>query len=335
MLDRRSFLFLPLLATIAGCSPATEGGNDSTTSSSTSGSEALKVGLLTNGGVADSGWNALANEGLEQIKRELGAETSLQSSNEAQAEEALRGFARDGVRLVFAHGHEFGDAARRVAEEYPNSIFVVSSGEVEGENVASLQFDIGEAAYLAGMVAAGLSKTGKGGQIGGASIPPLKQSFALFEKGGQAINPKFTAAATYLGSWHDANAGKEKALAMIRSGADVLFQNADAAGMGVFQAAEEGEGVLVIGSNANQNDLKPDLIPASAVLDVPKTFMGIATQVKEGTFKGGIFKNDLRSGNVYLAINPKFEERIPADVRARIDEAEKAIKEGRLKLVAE
>lgn len=338
MLTRRHLLLLPLALAVPGCAPGADTastGNSPANSPSAGGTgeHALKVGLLTNGSIADSGWNALANDGIELIKKELGAEGSLQSANEAGAEEALRGFARDEVRLVFAHGHEFGDAAKRVAEEYADTIFVVSSGEVEGANVASLQFDIGEAAYLAGMLAVGLSKTKKGGQIGGTSIPPLKQSFALFEKGGKQVEPTFTAAATYLGSWHDANAGKEKALAMIRAGADVLFQNADAAGMGVFQAAEEHPGVLVIGSNANQNDLKPDLIPASAVLDVPKTFIDMAKQVKGGSFKGGIYQNDLKSGNVYLAINPRFEERIPAAVMARIRKAEADIKAGKLKLV--
>lgn len=295
----------------------------------------MKVGLLTNGSLADSGWNSLAGKGLDQIKQELGAETSHQSAGEAEAEEALRGFARDKSRLVFAHGNEFGDAAKRVAQEFPETIFVVSSGEVEGENLASLKFDIGEAAYLAGMAAAALSKSGKAGQIGGTSIPPLKQSFALFEKGGKEVNPKFTTTTTYIGNWHDANAGKEKALAMIRSGADVIFQNADAAGEGVFQAAEEHPGTIVIGSNANQNDLKPDIIAASAVLDVPKTFMGVARQVKDGTFKGGIFTNDLKSGNVYLALNDKFKSRIPAEVMTKIQKAEADIKDGRLKVVGQ
>ncbi|MCC2668201.1 MAG: putative lipoprotein [Armatimonadetes bacterium] len=338
MLNRRTLLAAPLLLVVAGC-----GGNSSTSSGSeTAGANTpapaasgppFKVALLTNGSLADSGWNSLAGKGLDQIKQELGAETSHQSSGEAQAEEALRGFARDGAKLVFAHGNEFGDAAKRVAEEFSDTTFVVSSGEVKGENLASLQFDIGEAAYLAGMASAALSRTGKAGQIGGMSIPPLKQSFALFEQGGKVINPKFTATTTYLGSWSDANAGKEKALAMIRAGADVLFQNADAAGEGVFQAAEEHKGVLVIGSNANQNELKPEIIPASAVLDVPKTFMDVARKVKDGTFKGDFYRNDLKSGNVYLAINPAFKDKIPADVLKKIEQAEADIKSGQLNLV--
>lgn len=293
----------------------------------------LKVGLITNGSLTDSGWNALAGKGVEEIKTQLGAKTGHQSADKPAAEEALRGFATDGYNLIFAHGAEFGDAAKRVAADFPDSTFVVSSGEVQGPNVASLRFDLGEASFLAGMAAAGVSKSGKAGQIGGEDFPPVKQAFELFERGGKAVNPKFSAPITYLGNWSDANAAKEKALAMIRSGADVLFQNADAAGEGVFRAAEESKGVLVVGSNANQNDLKPELIVASAVLDVPKTFLSVARDVQGGTFKGRVYREDLASGNVDLVINPKLEDRIPTDVQKRIAQARLQIKMGKLKLV--
>lgn len=350
MLNRRSLLLLPLAAAVAGCqsSPSAPGATAAEPATNTPGgslpSEAgagagpgdrLRVALVTNGSLTDSGWNSLAGKALEQMKTELGAETSHQSAGAAEAEEALRGFARDGYTLIFAHGNEFGDAAKRVAGEYTEATFIVSSGEVEGPNVASLRFDLGEAAYLAGMLAASLSKTKKAGQIGGESFPPVKQAFELFEKGGQAVDPKFTTTITYLGNWHDANAAKEKALSMIRAGADVVFQNADAAGEGVFQAAEESkeQGVLVIGSNANQNDLKPEVIAASAVIDVPKTFLAVARDVQSGSFQGKVYREDLTSGNVYLAINPAFESKIPADALAKIRQAEAEIKAGKLKLV--
>lgn len=345
MPQRHTLLFVPLLLVLGGCRPSTPPANSATNTpgaklqtrggAGAAPSGTFKAALLTNGSLTDSGWNSLAGKALDQIKSEMGAQTSHQSAGPAEAEEALRGFARDGYRLIFAHGNEFGDAAKRVAGEYGDSSFVVSSGEVQAPNVASLKFDLGEASYLAGMLAAGLSKSGKAGQIGGESFPPVKQAFDLFEKGGKAVAPEFTSNITYLGNWSDASAAKEKALGMVRSGADVLFQNCDAAGEGVFQAAEESKdkGVAVIGSNADQNDLKPDVIAASAVIDIPRTFMTVAKDVQAGVFKGGVYREDLKSGNVYLAINPNFESKIPPVVRAKMKQAEDAIKSGKLKLV--
>ena len=103
--------------------------------------------------------------------------------------------------------------------------------------------------------------------------------------------------------------------------------------VGCSPAAEEttDRRILVIGSNANQNDLKPEIIPASAVIDVAKTFVSIATSVKDGTFKGGIFQEDLRSGNIYLAVSDAFKDRIPGDVWERIRKAEEEIRAGTLK----
>ncbi|HEU4753620.1 MAG TPA: BMP family ABC transporter substrate-binding protein, partial [Armatimonadota bacterium] len=149
MITRRSLLLLPLGAALAGCGASTS--PDGTGPGGPPSGAPLKVGLLINGTLTDSGWNALAGKGLDEIKAQLGAQTSHQSAGSAQAEEALRGFARDGYALVFAHGNEFGDAAKRVAQEYPKTDFVVSSGEVEAPNVASLKFDLGEASYLAGI----------------------------------------------------------------------------------------------------------------------------------------------------------------------------------------
>jgi basic membrane protein A and related proteins len=316
-----------------GCTPASD--RPALAPSGTGGAAGLRVGLLTNGSLADSGWNALAGQALEQLGTELGATTRHQSDAPARAEEALRGFARDGCSLVFAHGNEFGDAALRVATEYPGTTFIVSSGEVEAPNVASLRFDLGEASYLAGMVAASLSRSGKAGQIGGESFPAVVQGFELFEKGARTINPSFTTQTTYLGNWHDANAAKEMAWTMIRGGADVIFQNADAAGLGVFQAAEEaGEReVYVVGSNADQNHIKPDLTPASAVLDVPAAFLRVAREVQQETFRGGTYLEDMRSGSVYLKINERFEDRLPADLRAKLAQVEQEIREGRLELI--
>jgi basic membrane lipoprotein Med (substrate-binding protein (PBP1-ABC) superfamily) len=339
MLNRRSLLLIPLAAVpavvLTGCGGGDDSASNSGASPNSEDGKRFKVGLITNGSLTDSGWNSLAGQGLQDIKNEFGAETGHQSTAPEAGEEALRAFARDSFRLVFAHGSEFGDAAKNVAAENPNTIFVVSSGEVKGPNLASLRFDLGEAAYLAGMFAASFSKTGKAGQIGGQDFPPVKAAFELFEKGAQAVNPKFKTTITYLNSWSDAGAAKERALAMIRNGADIIFQNCDAAAEGIFQAAEEmrAKGVKVVGSNANQNDLKPNFIIASAVLDVAKTFMSVARDVREGKFKGDIYLEDLKSGNVAMVPNPVVAHFVPDDLRAKMQKAEADIISGKLKLI--
>ena len=85
---------------------------------------------------------------------------------------------------------------------------------------------------------------------------------------------------SYIGNWDDVSAGREQALAQIGRNADVIFQNADAAGLGVFQAARETKKALVIGSNSDQNTVAPEITIASVVIDLPHAFLTVAREVK-------------------------------------------------------
>ena len=200
----------------------------------------MKMALLTNGPVSDASWNSSAYAGLQTVRDSLGAEISnIQTKTPADYEENFRQYGAQGYDLVVGHGFEFQDAAVRVAPSYPKTVYVVTSGRVTGPNVAGISFAFEEASYQAGMVAGAMTKTGIIGLIGGQEIPPVKASFQAFERGAKSVNPKVRTLVAYIGNWEDVSAGKEQALAQIGRGADVIFQNADAAGLGVIQAARE------------------------------------------------------------------------------------------------
>ncbi len=316
---------LLLLAVLAACTSSPEGAPKD---------GAFKVALLSPGPVSDAGWNALAYEGLMAIRDKLGAEVAqIETKTPAEFEEGFRDFARRGYQLVFGHGFEFQEAAAAVAPDFPKTVFITTSGNTVRPNVAPLRFMLEEAAYLEGMLAASLSKTGKAGAVGGLAIPSVKSTIIAFEGGAQAVAPGFSVVTSYIGNWEDVGAAKEAALALVQQGADFLFHNADAAGLGVFQAAQERK-VLVFGANKNQNDIAPDAVLASAVLDIPRAFVTVAEQVKGGTFVAQIEKLGMRDGVVSLAINPKLAGRIPADVTARVEAARQQILAGTLTVPA-
>src|SRR5262249_52316554 len=100
-----------------------------------------------------------------------------------------------------------------------------------------------------------------------------------------------------------------------------------------FQAARESaaKGVLAIGSNANQNDLAPDVILASATLGVPQAFVQVARDVKEGHMRADLYVEDLK-GSAAVGVNPRRERRIPAPVRAAMEQARRDIIAGRLRM---
>ncbi|HEY5086506.1 MAG TPA: BMP family protein [Gemmatimonadaceae bacterium] len=288
---------------------------------------------MTTGPVSDQGWNAGAYKGLLAIRDSLGAHISnVQTQTPAEIDENFRQYGAHGYNLVFGHGFEYQDPATRVAPSFPKTAFVTISGTKTASNVAGVVFAFSDGAYLAGVVAGAASHSGVIGAIGGTQLPPVVSAFKAFEAGAQSVNPNVKMLTAYVGNWEDASAAKEQALAQIARGADVIFQNADAAGLGVFQAAREAKTVRVIGSNSDQNTVAPEVTLGSVVIDLPRAMMLIARDVKSGTFKGHVYRLGNTDGVVRWVANPKLATEISPITIARLDSAKSLIDAGKLKV---
>src|ERR1700693_4942487 len=309
-------LAVAILSGVAGCR-----GNQGT---STSKAAAFSVALLTPGPVSDAGWNAAAFDGLQLIKKNLGAETAMvQTTSPADFEDAMRDFASRGFRVVFAHGFEYTDTALKVGKSFPKTYFIVTSGSGSSDNVASLTFKIEEAAYVEGVLAGKMTKTGVVGCVGGIELPAIHLTFNGFKLGFLSAHPGGRMLTSFTGSFDDVGAAKEASLAQISQGADLLFHNADAAGLGVFQAAHQ-RMIYAFGANRNQNDIIPDTVLASAVTDIPKTFLNIATQIRAGNFHPAMIALGMKDGQVNVVYNPALLSKIPPSA---LDAAKSAAQE--------
>jgi basic membrane protein A len=139
---------------------------------------------------------------------------------------------------------------------------------------------------------------------------------------------------SYIGNWEDASAGKEQALAQLGRGADVIFQDADAAGLGAFQAVREAKHAYAIGSNADQNAVAPEVTLGSVVIDLPHAFMVIAREVHGGQFKPRIVKLDMRLDVVRWTVNPALATKIPAAATHAVDSVRAQMLSGKFVLPA-
>jgi basic membrane lipoprotein Med (substrate-binding protein (PBP1-ABC) superfamily) len=310
---------LALLATCAGDAERADGGD-----------EAFRVALLTPGPISDQSWNGGAYEGLLRIRDSLGARIShIQTKTPAEFDENFRQYGDQGYDLVIGHGFEYQDAAERVAPSHPGTIYVTTSGTRTGANLAGIRFGFAGASYLAGIAAGAMSRSGVIGAIGGTELPPVQESFRAFAAGVRSVRPDARILTSYIGNWDDVSAGREQALAQVGQGADVLFQNADAAGLGVFQAARESRDVLVVGSNSNQNDIAPDVTIGSVVIDLPHALLTLAREVRDGDFRPRVISFGAAESVVTWVPNPRFEQRIPATARAAVDSIGALLREGR------
>jgi len=292
----------------------------------------FKVALLTPGPVSDHSWNAGAYQGLQRIRDSLGAQISnIETKTPADFEENFRQYGVQGYDLVFGHGFEFQDPASRVGPSFPHTQYVITSGNRTGANVSPIVFGFEEPSFVAGVLAASLSRRGVVGMIGGTELPPVKSSFLAFAAGARSVNPDVKVLTSYIGNWEDASAGKEQALAQIRQGADLIFQNADAAGLGIFQAARESKNVYVFGTNSDQNGVAPDVIVGSVVIDLPRAFLEVAREVKARNFRAHVIRLGERSGVVRLVLNPALASIIPPAVHARLESTDADLQSGSIK----
>ena len=294
--------------------------------------QAMKVGLLTPGSVNDGGWNAIAYEGLQQIHKQLHAEISHQETKTpAEFEEGFRSYGAKGFDLAFGHGFEFQDAALKAGKQYPKTIFITTSGSSVAANVSPMVFEMEQATYLLGVIAARESKTGKAGLVGGINLPSIASTFLAFKAGAQSVNPKFEVKEIYTGNFDDAGAAKLATLSLINAGCDFIFHQANEAGRGVFQACQERK-VRCFGSNKNQNDMAPDVIVASAVLDVPGAFIYMAKLVHDHQFKPQIYWLGRRQNVVSLVWNDRLKPSISPQTVAEVERLDAAIHDGTFKV---
>lgn len=293
---------------------------------------AFKVALITPGQTNDKGWSESAYNGLQQIKKELGAEVkNVVAGDPTQAMNHFRSYASEGNDVVIGHASEwFGPELAEIAGRYPKTEFLIAGCEKDAQkNVAGVRFVLEDACYVLGFMAGSMTKSKVLGCVGPMKIPVIESTFDAFTKGAKAANSEVEVRVVWTDSWDDVARAKELTLAVINQNkADFIFHNANNGGPGVFQAVQEkkDQGVLTFGANDDQSAAAPDVILASAVLDIPRIYKDLAKAVKEKKFDGKTQVVGMPEGYAWVAFNKGLESKIPADVRKKTDELIEKIK---------
>lgn len=287
--------------------------------------DVFQVAGLFPGPVTDGGWSQIGYQALQAVETELGAEISyMENVASADMASAMRDYASRGYDMVIGHSFEFQDAAVTVSGEYPDTFFMTSGGLKFTDNYFPIEIATEQVAYLFGMIAGHMSETGKAGCIGSKEIPSIAKTFVGFEAGAKRVNPDFEVSVTFVGAHDDVSGGYEAAMAFIDGGADFLFENANATGLGVIQAAVEKD-IYVYGMSTDKSSLAPENLIASDVIDIGSAFVAMARRVMEGNLgTPGVQYMGLNEGAVKLVWNEALKQTLPQevldDVQAAYDE---------------
>lgn len=234
----------------------------------------------------------------------------------ADYERVMREYANGGNQLIFGEIFGVEAAARKVAKDFPRTAFVMgSSGKPQAPNLSVFDNYIQEPSYLTGMIAGGMTRTGKIGMVGGFPIPEVNRLMHAFMAGAKQVNPKVEFTVSFINSWFDPPKAKEAAFAMVDKGADVLY----AERFGVSDAAKERK-VLAIGNVINTQAQYPDTVVASALWHMEPTVEAAIQAVKAGKYKAedyGKFSLMQYKG-ASLAPLGTFDGKVPAELKARV-----------------
>ena len=289
--------------------------------------EPLKVAFVYVGPIGDAGWTHAHDDGRKAVEAKFGDKvktTYVESVPEsaADAERVLRQLASDGNKLIFGTTFGYMEAMLKVAKDFPDVKFEHATGFKTADNLAQYDVRTYEGAYLAGIAAGKLSKTGKLGVVASVPIPEVVRNIDAFTLGARSSNPKATTRVVWINKWFDPGKEREAATTLIGQGVDVLMQNTDSAA--VVQTAQE-SGIYAFGWDSDMTSYGPKAHAAASVINWGGYYNQRVGQVLDGSWKTGTAWLGLKEGAIDLkAFNPN----VPADIKTLVEERKKTIIDG-------
>jgi basic membrane protein A and related proteins len=286
------------------------------------------------GGKHDRSFNEGVYNGAEKFKKDTGIDyRDFEIQNDAQREQSLRKFAKDGFTPVLTVGFAWATALDKVAGEFPNTKFGIIDMVVDKPNVQSMLFKSHEGSFLVGVIAAKTSKTGKVGFVGGMDIPLISQFECGYAQGVKYVSDKDEVFANMTGTtpaaWNDPVKGGELAKSQMDRGADIVYAAAGATGQGVLKAAADA-GKFGIGVDSDQNGLFPGKVLTSMLKRVDVATYDMFKSAKDGSWKPGFNVFGLKEGGVGYAEDDFNKSILTPDAKAAADAAAKDIISGKI-----
>ncbi|QAY74622.1 BMP family ABC transporter substrate-binding protein [Agromyces protaetiae] len=301
------------------------------------------VRMVTNsGGLEDRSFNQSTWEGLQQAEDEFGVTArALVSTGETDLVPNVEQAAASGCSLVVTVGWELAEATTAQAAAHPELAFAIVDETVDAPNVKPVVFDTAQASFLAGYLAAGVSKTGVVATFGGGNQPPVTLFMDGFVDGVAAYNEahgtsvralgwnKEAQDGSFTGDFEDVNKGRVLTDGFIDQGADVILPVAGQVGEGAAAAAVGRAGVSIIwvdsdGFETLSAEFRPILL-TSVLKNTQQAMVEIVGDVLDGSFTNEPYVGTLENGGVEIApfhdlaslVSPELEGEIEG-LRQRI-----------------
>jgi simple sugar transport system substrate-binding protein len=286
----------------------------------------LKIAFAYVGPVGDGGWTFAHDNARKALEKEFGdkiATTFVESVPEGvDSERVIRDMAMQGNKLIFGTSFGYMEPMLKVAPEFKDVKFEHATGYKQSDNVRTFNNRSYEGAYMAGIIAGKMSKSGILGYVASVAIPEVIRNLNAFTLGAQSSNPKIKTKVVWTNEWFNPPKETEAATSLIGSGADILFQNTDSPA--VLKTAQE-KGKRAFGWDSDMTSYGPKAHLASAVNNWAPYYIKATKDVLEGTWTSGDAEYGVKEGAVDLV---SIADDVPADVKARVEEVKAGLKDG-------
>ncbi|WP_066041628.1 BMP family lipoprotein [Herbiconiux solani] len=340
---RTGALLGALALLVTGCADApAPSGSDSATSAA--GDYCARM-VTNSGGLDDRSFNQSSWEGLEKAQSQFGIDAQvLVSTNETDLAPNVSQAVDSGCGFVLTVGYELADATLAEAGSNPDTHFAIVDETVEAPNVKPILFDTAQASYLAGYLAAGVTKTGRVATFGGGNQPPVTLFMDGFVDGVAKYNEvhgtqvqalgwdKNAQDGVFTGDFEDINKGKTVTQSFIDQGVDIILPVAGQVGEGAAAAALENSGVSIIWVDNDGYDTLPaeykPLLLTSVMKNTGDAVVEIVGADIGGDFSPEPFVGTLGNGGVALAPFHDQESNVPTELSSEIADLSSQITAG-------
>ena len=288
----------------------------------------LKIAFLYVSPIGDGGWTYQHELGRRAIQEKFGdqIETSFVESvpESADSERVMRDMVGQGNQLIFATSFGYQEFVQKVAADAPEAKLEHATGYKTAANVAVYDTKTFEGAYLAGIVAGGMSKTKTIGVVASVPIPEVLRNINSFVLGAQSVDPSIKAKVVWVNEWFSPPKESEAATSLINGGVDVLYQNTNSPA--VLKTAEE-RGVRAFGKDGDMSAFAPKAHLGSAVIDWTPYYAQVTQKMLDGQWQTGAFWWGVKEGAIDLL---KIADDVPQDIQDKVAKARAGLKDGSL-----
>ena len=292
----------------------------------------LTLGMVTDvGGLGDRSFNDYAYRGLQMAHARIGAYVQvLQSRSAADYQPNLTALTNLHFDMVYAIGFLMGLDLDQVAKQHPQQRYAIVDAVIDDPNVVSITFREQDGSFLAGALAAMVSKTHHIAFLGGQDIPLIEKFEAGYTAGAREVDPNIKVDVKYAGSFEDVAAGKELSNLLFNDGADIIYTAAGKVGLGAIDAVKSRDGDYIIGVDSDQDALAPGRVLTSMVKKVDVAVFDVARSLQEGKPMHGHVEFGLKDGAIGLTDFRYTKSAIGEANLARLKAIQAAIVSGKI-----